>query len=878
MSRSPGPADRRGARRLPAVVLLVLALLPGGALAQSLEERLDEEAFLRGLVEQELSALLEHYETMHPPDDPVRSARFRIATERLNMRRARDDAARRLAALDRLLAVRAELIALDETDSRRAVWLADQAGDLLFELLPTDASGVSALFGLPTPAQRARAQRVAREMEAATALAEIEIEAAILEVEGQPGFRESARLQMHRRRLARDERDRRLPFLRGIALVLHATLVTEDASTRRRELEAALDRLAPIEPDLEPALADRARLYRACALLGLERHDEAEALFERVAGATGDGYPTDRHAARLGVVRTRLARGGPDAALALIDEWARAAADALLFRLLLEDQRFLILRDLALAETGDARRAGMQRAFAGFLDLLDADLGLSPDAMRAVVFARLATVTDDDVPLDDFPPIVSVARAEHLAGEAGRADEAIALFADVLDRPGLRPRERASALFGVGKALHAAGRELEAAHAFTQLAETLPDDPDAPRSIDLAATIGAGLVARAPGDAAARRQYRDTLAVLLAGFADRPGVDRWRFEAGRAALRDGDAAEAGRWFAEVPVDAPEGLDAAFMRVSALRALAAGTTEPGSRARRYEHVHEAAEAAAVTIESGRAGADPGRAADLGYYLAHLRVFRAEAQLAQDEPAEALEILAAFDGRAEGETDPGVLAAMLRTRIAAYQALARPEDARREVERYLEAAPAQAGAVLDSLLAAMVRDAEERLAVTREAEAREQAARDLVPLARLLEQWIATHRPPPDQRTTLEYRVADAYRLGGEFEAGLRLYDLRLLDDPAAVELLAGRAECLFGLGGERYGDAMRIYRRVAAGGRDVVAPDLYWLSQLRMLQILDRTGRNTDRILPRIRRLRLEDPDLGGTRWKRGLERLAIKYG
>ena len=44
-----------------------------------------------------------------------------------------------------------------------------------------------------------------------------------------------------------------------------------------------------------------------------------------------------------------------------------------------------------------------------------------------------------------------------------------------------------------------------------------------------------------------------------------------------------------------------------------------------------------------------------------------------------------------------------------------------------------------------------------------------------------------------------------------------------------------------------------------------------------LQILDKVQRSTDRIVPRLRRLRLQDPELGGTRYRRPLERLANKY-
>jgi hypothetical protein len=121
------------------------------------------------------------------------------------------------------------------------------------------------------------------------------------------------------------------------------------------------------------------------------------------------------------------------------------------------------------------------------------------------------------------------------------------------------------------------------------------------------------------------------------------------------------------------------------------------------------------------------------------------------------------------------------------------------------------------------------------------------------------------------------AADAYRFGEAYIEALRLYDRLLADAPDALEPLLGRAECLHGLGGsERLAEAMAIYRRLAASGPDI-DERAYWLSQLRMLQILDRVQRNTDQIAPRIERLRLEDPDLGGARYRRAFEQLEARH-
>jgi hypothetical protein len=114
------------------------------------------------------------------------------------------------------------------------------------------------------------------------------------------------------------------------------------------------------------------------------------------------------------------------------------------------------------------------------------------------------------------------------------------------------------------------------------------------------------------------------------------------------------------------------------------------------------------------------------------------------------------------------------------------------------------------------------------------------------------------------------------LSGRFAEALAWYERLLVSQPDAQPLLLGRAECLFALGTEeRLAQAMNIYKRIAALG--LVQGNDYWLSQLRMLQILDQINRNTQQIVPRIDRLRQGDPELGGERFRRGFDTLRAKH-
>ncbi|MDY7109624.1 MAG: tetratricopeptide repeat protein [Planctomycetota bacterium] len=853
--------------------LLLTANIAGG---QSLDERLDEDLFLRGLIELELPEVLEHYIATHPPADPVQAARYTIAAERLRLRRVSDDPEQRLAVIEQMLAVRGELIEQQPSHPQRALWLADQAADLFFELLPTEAADLTALFGLPTDNQRRRAERVARRMNELTKEAEIEIERAIRHVEAMDDYREDESLQMRRRRLDRDERERRIPFLRGVAAFLQAELNTRDREAREALYETAVRRLEPLDGErLEGALLNRGRLYRGFALARLGRYDDAEALFRQVA--TDEVTPArDVFAARMGGVLNRARNRGPESALAALDsiEPRYAGEAGLFYRVLIADRRFLLRHRLALRDRGEAQREAMAEAYNAYLDLLEAGDGVGRETMRAIVFARLAQAADADAPLAELPAIVAVARADRLVRREQRAEEAVEILQTILHRPELDASEQAAAQFGLGKALYAANRPLEAAQTFTAMARAHPRDPEAGRSIELAASIAADLHRKYPRDGEVRAALHQALDTLLAQFPNLPGADRWRYAAGRLAMNEGDLDEARTLFARIGRDSPQWPDAQFMRVNALLADARRQTDPRTRRRKAEDVPEAARRAEQALRGALSEAGEQRRGDLGYYLAFLRVFRAEALLETDEPRAALETLSDIERRAGESTD--ILAAALRVRIEAHQALGRTNDARAEIERLLETAPREAGEVIDSMLSSMLAEVEAQLEVGAEEAARRAAAAELVPLARLLERWIDEMNLPEAERRPLRRRAADVYRLGGRFEDALPLYEALLRGRPDAVELLFGRAECLFGLEDGREAEAMGLYKRLAGAGPDV-GHQYYWQSQLRMLQILDRVQENTHRIAPRINRLRLQDPDLGGGRYRRKFQRLEREY-
>ena len=852
-------------------ILLCAIALASPTLAQSLQDRPHGPQQPWLLNERRLPEAHGHSIVTHSQTDPIDAAQNQIAAQRTLLSDPAIGPDQRLASVQRLLKVRAQLIAGRADDPRRGVWLADQAEDLFFVLLPIEGSGLTSLFGLPSPAQRARAQHVAGQINDLAAEAEIEIERAILEIESTPGYVDDIALQMKRRRLADDQRHRRIPFLRGIGAFLHAQLNVQSSADRRRLYELAARMLEPLGGTLPGMLAGRARVYAGLALARLRDFEAAERLFGLVASDPASD-PVDVFAALMGAVMSQAAQHGSQAGLEALDsiEPRYTNAEALFFRVLIADQRFLLRQQLASQTTGRQREELLRRAFDAYLDLLDAELGVPAATVRQIVFARLTLAADADAPLAQLPAIVAVAQAEKLAGADDTRAQAITLFGRLLARPDLDQRERSVALFGMAKALLANGQRLEAAQRFAQVAREHPAQRGADRAIELAATIAAELYRKTPRDPTVRSFMSRTLDVLLNRFPNLPTIDRWRSTAGRLALAEQEYAQALAIFEQIPPDAEQWLDAQFMQAAVLQAWTETPSDAAERRRLATQLLKAVQHARDVINRAEAGEQTDSNLQS---LASLRVFQATALLELGEPQQAVELLQGAD------TDPSFESAMIAKamliRIDAYYALGRGSEVKHQIERLLEVAPDRAGGILATMLKSRQRGVTTLIEMSRDDEATQLARRELAPLADAVGRWLAVDTTDAPDADGLRLRAADAYRMAERYDDALRLYDALLLKHPNAVEALLGRAECLFGLGGDQYPQAMALYKRISSAAAE--GGDYYWQSQLRMLQILDHTNRNTHRIVPHIRRLRQKDPQLGGERFRRGLEILQNEH-
>ena len=111
-----------------------------------------------------------------------------------------------------------------------------------------------------------------------------------------------------------------------------------------------------------------------------------------------------------------------------------------------------------------------------------------------------------------------------------------------------------------------------------------------------------------------------------------------------------------------------------------------------------------------------------------------------------------------------------------------------------------------------------------------------------------------------------------RFAGRPEEALTLTEMALAAHPNASEVLMEQAEALYAINSpQTLGDAMTIFKRLRTGVTR--GSPAWWTCELRQLQILERMGANTDQIEPRIERLRLFNPDLGGPSTQRAFDAL-----
>ena len=818
---------------LPALLLT----LGTAAVDDPFADRLDEESYLQSLGRLQLTEVLDMYLESRGTDDPRGAAEFQIAAIDAAMREPGLEASARRSLLDRRIAVRRELLATELDSATELAWRLGLAEDHLLIGLGMSHLGLSAMHGASDAEREAMANRHVEAGRAALQRAEIALEKAIWSLEEVPASKRTAAQRNALVDLRETQRDRRLPLLRGVALV-HAAMLSEDASERSRLMQDAREGLADLPGQLEGAASPRASWLLGMATAQAGDYDAAESMF-RDAATHDSATRSDILAARLGGVFNRVVAGGPDRGIRSAESIIRRYGEP-------EDraERIMLtgmLVNLHLQAGAVSDRSGHEAQAVRVLLDLGSHLrsqGLDAAMVEAFVGQRIESLPIGSGGQDHLPSeaaLILLARSEDPAGIQG-----------LLARTDLSSQTRVRALMLECDRLEAAGEMQAAAEVAMQAAELGQDVPEGGTAAERAARLAMERLQRDEPDA--RAVAGRALLLLCTKYPERPGIDEWRLAAGRLAMQDGALETARSYYESITPSGPVRLAAIVelcevMRSQAVDASSRQRAVDSMRALRLEQ--DGARADQVDLVIAAVLLDDGRAEDAA------RVLEGIGRSALDADRQAR-----FDALVlrSARGDAGAMAA-----------------AANEVSRR---ATADGGAALVTALSTALEQLDLRSQTRGDVPGPEAIAAELLPLAESLEYWLQEQQVEDPAAWSL---VADARGRSGEHAASLAIYDRLLQLHPSAGSLLAGRAQALFDLGGtERLAESMQIYRRLASAGMQS-APRRWWIAQLRMLQILDSIDRNTEQIAPRIRRLQQQDPELGGADTRRAFEGLLVKH-
>ncbi len=866
MHRVLGNPIRRCTLCVIAAACMMFIAMPGHA--QSLDELIDEQQYLDGLSELNLPEVLNHYVASHPTNDPARQTYFQIAHQRMAMRRPDATPARRTQLLQNIIDLRQALIDLHPDDPRRTIWLSDQAAAWMFEMFNVEAAGWTSVFGSPMPQQRQRAAEAASKAYELANLAKEALAATLLQIESQHGFVDDVAAQLQRQRFIERERRRRLPLVGGISAVVHTELSVTDPAKGKRLYEEAIDQLQEAVELTDGLAACHGRVYLALAFTRLDQFAEAHAVLEAVESGSQCNADLQTIGGLVGV-ELAGARDGPAGALQEIGDMLRKRSGtmSMLQRVLLTDQQFLWRRAATAELEGEQREAQLALAYQAYLDLLDMNLDEPAEVVRSIVVSRIANVVDDSTPIAQLPPLVAVALAESQARDPASRSKAIVLLQSVLERTDIEAVDRAAALFSLGRTLYEDQRSLDAARSFLELAREYPTDGQAERSAELAATLAFTLFERQKSVTDVRNVLNEAVTLIREQYPNVRGIDRWRYVAGELAIHEQRYDDAMAHFKSIGSTAEQYHDALFMQGNVSRLAAEAESDQLKKLTLNEQAVETVRNVREPIQRVIAtdGVSESRLAALQYYVVYLNIFEAKSLLELTDAQRALDLLLQVE--LDSIDEPEARADVLLARITAYQALGRAGEAQDEVGKYLDAAPDQVSQVLPPMMLEIEREVRELLEFGLKDEATARAHRELLPMANLLSQWLVSNPQWRGDEFRLRRRMSAAYELSGEFAAALTEYERLLVQHPNLLALLLGKAECLYRLGSEsQLAEAIQLYKRIGASERDHNSPT-YWQSQLRMLQILDAVGQNTEQIAPRIKQLEQRDPAFGGTRWQ-----------
>lgn len=863
---------------------MAAALGGRSTLAQSLDEQLDQDRFLRGLSEYGLHDLLDYTLESSGKNDAALPSLIEIAHLQATLAESTISADERSQQIDRLIAVRRALINKYPNDPRRPQWQADLAFNLLFLQTAQKALDLTVEFGVADESQHERIAAIAAEALRLVDDATAGLSDAILDLEEDEDFGANAAMQQRHRYLLQVEQRQRLPFLNASALYFSTLCSPDDHAADR--WKQVVETLTPLIGELTEPWLSRARSMVGASEVRLGRFDEARVQFNTVLAVPGaDGASTLR--ARFGSVDLIAQSEGRSAGAAALDQLAATPEikrDPFTF-LLVCDQRFLDAIGRSV-DHGDGHSAFRQakgnaaqqlvkeavRVYQGYLD--NDLLPLNATQRQEVVAGRWRVIVPDSIPLTDLPPEMALAQAERMTTDPQRQAEAVALIEALLKKNGddgpIAPR----LMLALANVHALRGEATRAATVWISIATRFPLSPQAPRAAEQAAAILSSAALDQPGSTELAALYEQALTLVVEKFPQTPTFDRWAFERGLLMAHQSRYEVAAHCFELVIATSPLHLDALFQMVQARWNATDSEHIAEERPQSLAAVIAAADRVTRLIDEALATSElsDARRQDLRYYRIAAQVRAAQAGRERGEYEAALNRLEGLE-QSEGVDDP-LAAEIIDTRIAVLESLQRTEQIETDLKELAQRSPDRALGIITRIASQRLSEAQELIDAGDEQAAATMAKERIEPVARLGWSIAQPLSESGDAGLAAALCQADALRMAGDDTTALGIYEQVLVWRTNSAEAMLGRSECLFVL--DRLTDALPGYQRIAAGAAETRG-STFWLAELRILQIFDQAQRNTERIYPRIQRLRLVDAQLGGSRFRKPFAVLEDRY-
>jgi len=873
------------------------------------ESRLSTALFREGLKKRGLTDLLELHLKDFPPTSPsavmlmlreVKIAEFADKTRSPDERRAASGEANRILE---------QLIAENPDDPRRFDWRMTLAHSLLYEEGETYATNIL-FFGGSDADRRALAPLTRRA--ASTLRVLVREVGAEYERIDKLSVRDFEKIENTGLIEQLDHLEPTANYLLLWALFYDSLPRAEDDQVRASQLDEILQALAS-KPELLQTPQERSHVQIPAMLLAgmsarrLNDPATARRHFDRAAGAAErltDAAEQDgiQWAITLTAIEgARAARddGRFDAALAEVsrlramraakgqENYAVRVAAALL------ERSILTARAAAEEKAGRSNDARKDREDAwGTLATLAVQEPERRDALYSTLYRMMDGGGGEARPRD---PVETCALIAGLLREASGDDEksprlleqAVAVAEQFLaTATGAAKSVAPEVIYNLGVANYRRGDAPAAAARMLEVAKNHPTCGDATQ----AAIIAVQLTAEFHADAAKRtpettRLFRESLEALVNNYANTEPARYWRFYYAQLLEEIGEEDLAAVEYARVDHEHERYVESAF---GCLRALArAARKRADIRPTDTVELVRRADAVNTTyrefVALGKAAIarkpDAAREAEIAHLFAEARVLVAETAAlgGVDRPQSAIDMLADFE-QAFPDTPTALTGRLWRSRLQAFEALGRLDEAAQAVPAYVAADPRNAGPTLQSLYSAMSGEADRLQAAGDQAGAGRQTEVALL-LARHLQQWSerADVEITAAQRRELGVQLAEAHLKAGRFEEARDLFGRELpLDktdlsslDATGLRAVYGHAESLYRMGD--FAKALPEFNRLATGLPG--GAGTRWKSLLRDLECRTKLNESPEGILKVIAQQRRLYPELGGAGLSAEFERL-----